>query len=178
MPKAAVIYRGGLHGGTVQLRRAGAPGHCEPAALGTGCNLQRGPSAEPERALRREPGAATELALTLARLEACRGSMRGKLKRASWNGSLRISALSNSPKSICDSPGPRGIVHIDIGGLRRYDYKLITVPQLAGALPPLLVAGAARFGVYSGYENHPTGANNPRTGEQRRNQWQEATTSR
>ena len=58
-------------------------------------------------ALRREPGAATELALTLARLEARQG-LRGKLKRAGWDDGLRISALSNSPKSICDSPGPSG----------------------------------------------------------------------
>ena len=59
--------------------------------LGVECNLQRGPSAEPERAPRRK------LALTLARLEARQG-LRGKLRRAGGDDGFRISALSQFTK--------------------------------------------------------------------------------
>ena len=62
--------------------------------LRTGCT---GGGAEPEGALRGEPGAAAELALNLARLEAS-GSMRGKLKRAGWDDGYLISILSQFTK--------------------------------------------------------------------------------
>ena len=42
-----------------------------------------------------------KLALNLARLEASKGSMRGKLKRAGWDAGFLISILSQ-----CDSPAP------------------------------------------------------------------------
>ena len=48
-----------------------------------------------------------KLALNLARLEASKGSMRSKLKRAGWDDGFLVSILSQLPKSICDSPSAK-----------------------------------------------------------------------
>ena len=49
-----------IHAGAVQPHRPGTLGHREPAALGPGCGVQRGPVPKPEGSLSRQSGLATE----------------------------------------------------------------------------------------------------------------------